>query len=74
MLQKYIEILHMLQEFQRYVASVHSKCFICFKRMLQVFYMDVAHVSVAIHIFYKRLFKCFICFKRILQVFNMDVA
>ena len=50
-----------LQVFQRYVASVCSKCFICFQmyvaasvlsgcyiyftHMLQVFYLDVAYVS-----------------------------
>ena len=36
-LQKYIGMLHMLQVFQRHVASVCSKYFICFKRMLQAF-------------------------------------
>jgi hypothetical protein len=33
-----------------YVASVCSKCFNCFRLMLQVFYLDVAYVTVAIHI------------------------
>ena len=30
--------------FHTYVASVCFKCFSCFKRMLQVFYLDVAYV------------------------------
>jgi hypothetical protein len=44
-----------------YVANVYSKYFICFRRMLQVFYVNVAHVAVAIHI----------CCKRMLQMFHL---
>jgi hypothetical protein len=40
----------MLQWLYTYVASVCFKCFSCFRRMLQVFYLDVAYVAVAIHI------------------------
>ena len=29
-----------------HVARVWSKCFICFRRMLQVFYLDVAYVAM----------------------------
>jgi hypothetical protein len=46
----------MLQVFYRYVANVYSKYFIYFKRMLQVLYMDVVYVAVAIHICYKSMF------------------
>jgi hypothetical protein len=53
----------MLQVFQRYVASDYSKCFICFRRMLQVFYLDVAYVAVAIHIYCKCLFQMFHLFR-----------
>jgi hypothetical protein len=31
-----------------YVANVYSKCFICFKRMLQLFHLSVAKVDVDI--------------------------
>jgi hypothetical protein len=47
------------------VASVCSKCFICFRRMLQVFYLDVAYVASV-------CFKYFNCFRRMLrQVFHV---
>jgi len=39
----------MFQWLYTYVATIYSKCFICFRRMLQVFYLDVAYVAVAIH-------------------------
>jgi DNA-directed RNA polymerase subunit N (RpoN/RPB10) len=39
----------MLQWLYAYVVSVCFKCFSCFKRMLQVFYLDVAYVTVHIH-------------------------
>jgi hypothetical protein len=45
-----LKYIRMLQVFQRYVVSVYSKCFICFKRMLQVFYLDVAYCSGYTHI------------------------
>jgi hypothetical protein len=49
----------MLHWLYTYVASVCFKCFNCFKRMLQMFCLDVAYVAVPIHI----------CCKHILQVF-----
>jgi hypothetical protein len=39
-------MLHMLQVFQKHVASVCLKCFICFQTYVAiVFYLDVANVS-----------------------------
>jgi hypothetical protein len=35
------------------VARLYSNCFICFRYMLQVFYVDVAYV---LHIYCKRIF------------------
>jgi hypothetical protein len=46
----------MLHWLYTYVASVCFKCFSCFKRVLQVFYLDVAYVVMAIHICCKRMF------------------
>jgi hypothetical protein len=46
----------MLQWLYTYVASIHFKCFSCFRSMLQVFYLNVAYVAVAIHIYCKRMF------------------
>jgi len=40
---------HVAMAIYIYVARVYLKCFICFRRMLQVFYLDVAYVAVAIH-------------------------
>ena len=52
--------------------AIHAyfKCFICFRRMLQMFYLDVskvdlAHIAMAIYV----CFKCFICFRCMLQMF-----
>jgi len=42
--------------FHTYIASVCSKCVTCFRRVLQVFYLDVAYVVVVIHIYCKRMF------------------
>jgi hypothetical protein len=53
----------MLQVFQRYVARVYSKCLIYFRCMLQVFYLDVAYVAVAIHICWKRMLHMFHLFQ-----------
>jgi hypothetical protein len=38
---------HVLQWLYTCVARVCSKCFICFGRMLQVFYQDVAYTAMA---------------------------
>jgi hypothetical protein len=37
--------LHILQVFQRYVARVCSKCIICLRRMLKMFYLYDAYVT-----------------------------
>jgi hypothetical protein len=65
-----------------HVASVHFKCFRCFRGMLQVFHKDVvkvdrdvAHVAMSyIPMFQVYVPKCFICFRRMLQVFHLDVV
>ena len=46
-----------------YVASVCFKCFIYFKRMLQVYYLDVAYVAVDIHLCCKCIFQMFHLFQ-----------
>jgi hypothetical protein len=46
----------MLHWLYTYVASVCFKYFSSFKRMLQVFYLDVAYVALAIHVCCKRVF------------------
>jgi hypothetical protein len=57
--------------FQVYV----SKYFSCFKRMLQVFYLDIAYVAVTIYMYVASVCsKCFTCFRPMLQVFYLDVA
>jgi hypothetical protein len=50
-----------------YVSFI-SKC------TLQVFYLDIAYVAVAIHVRCKCMSKYFTCFRPMLQVFHMDVA
>jgi hypothetical protein len=71
-------VKHMLQVFQGHVTSVCSKCFICFRRMLQAFWSGyciccthmlqefVPNVSVV----------SFLCCSKyfMLQVFSLDVA
>jgi hypothetical protein len=51
--------LHMLQWLYTYVVSVCFKWFNCFRSMLQVFYLDVPSVIVAIHICCKHMFHIF---------------
>jgi hypothetical protein len=70
--------LHMLV-FQMNVTSVCSKYFICFRRMLQAFWLDVAYVS---HIYCKSMFQMFHLFQSYvaisvfskLQMFYLDVT
>jgi hypothetical protein len=50
-----------LQSIYTYIASV---CFNCFKRMLQVFYLDIAYVGVAIYVCCNS--QCFTCFRPML--------
>jgi hypothetical protein len=65
-----------------HVASVHFKCFRCFRDILQVLHNDVAKIDRDItHVAmgYTRMCssvysKCFICFKRMLQVLHLDVV
>ena len=46
------------------MLQVHVlKCFSCFKRMLQVFYLDVTYVAMAIHICCKCMFRMFQLFQ-----------
>jgi hypothetical protein len=60
-------VLHILQWLYMYVASICFKYFNCFKRMLQVFYLNVVYVTSV-------CFKYFSCFKCMLQMFYLDVA
>jgi hypothetical protein len=53
--------VHMFQWLYTYVASIYPKYFICFRRMLQVFYLDVTYLAVAMQV----------CCKRILQMFHL---
>jgi hypothetical protein len=45
-----LDIAYVAMIIHVYVASVYSRYFIYFRRMLQVFYLDVVYVAVAIHI------------------------
>jgi hypothetical protein len=55
----------MLHIFQIYVASVYSKCFIYFRRMLQVCLFGCC--SCYAHMLQTYVCKCFTCFRRRLQ-------
>jgi hypothetical protein len=57
----------LLQWLYTCVASVCFKYFSCFKRMLQVFHLDVAYVAVTIHV-------CCKCVLQMFQLFHLDVA
>jgi hypothetical protein len=50
------------------------KCFGYFKRMLQVFYLDVAYVAAAIHGCYKCMFQMFQLFQMYVASVLLDVA
>jgi hypothetical protein len=45
----------------RHVSSLWFKCFRCFRRIFQMFHLDVAYITMAIHA----------CFKRVFQMFQM---
>jgi hypothetical protein len=45
----------------RHVASLCFKCFSCFRRIFQVFHLDVAYITMVVHA----------CFKRVFQMFQM---
>jgi hypothetical protein len=51
--------VHILQWLYTYVASIYSECFIYFRRMLQVYDLNITYVAVAIHICCKRRFQMF---------------
>jgi hypothetical protein len=59
---------------QAYVSSVFS----CFKRMFQVFHLDVAYILQWLHMCFSDVsdicYKCFSYFRRMLQVFYLNVA
>ena len=68
-------MLHMFQWLYTYAVRVCSKCFICFRRMLQVFYLDVAFVANVSEACCKRLFKLFDLFLDVCcKYFDLDVA
>jgi hypothetical protein len=61
-------MLHMLLWLYTYVSNISS----VFRRMLQVFYLDVAYVANVFVAFVCP--KCFICFGRMLQFFHLSIA
>jgi hypothetical protein len=78
MLQKYIEMLHMLQWLYTYVASFCSQCFICVFRNIccNCVYLDVCICST-LHVFYSGVvYGCNgfqVCFRCVFQVFHKHV-
>ena len=52
-------MFQVFQTFFRYVASLCFKCFSCFRRMFEVFHLDVAFVAMAIHACFKHMFQMF---------------
>ena len=67
----------LLQLLYTCISSVCSKCFICSRRMLQMFYLDIVkvHLDIAytcmLQAYVFSVFRCFIC---MFQVFHLDVA
>jgi hypothetical protein len=59
-------MLHMLQLFQRHVASVCFECFKCFR--------DMFHLCVSGRMLQVCLSRCYICFTHTLHVFYLDVC
>jgi hypothetical protein len=67
----------MLQSQYTHVASLYFNCFMCFRRLFQMYHLDVskvdlgvAHVAVATH----ACFKYFSCFGLMLRMFYLDVS
>ena len=63
------------------VSTICHKCFICFRHILQMFYLDVAKVDLVLHMLQQLqtyvasvCFKCFSCFRHMLQVFYLNIA
>jgi hypothetical protein len=71
MLQKYIWCCICCSGYTRVITTV---CFSCFKRMLQVFHLDVVYVAVAIRICCKCVFQMFQLFHLVVACFHLDVA
>jgi hypothetical protein len=46
-------MLHMLLWLYTHISSICFKCFICFRRILQVFHVDVSKVDLGEHMFYR---------------------
>jgi hypothetical protein len=67
-------VLHMLQWLYTCVASVCFKCFSSFKRMLQVFDLDVTYIAVAIYACCKCVFQMFQLLRLDVAWFHLDVA
>jgi hypothetical protein len=69
----------MFQLFYTYVASVLSRCCICFKHMLQLFHLNVAMLHIYVTSVSSRCYICFAmatrvfswCFRRMLPVFQL---
>lgn len=55
------------------LQNVCLKCFRCFRRMYQVFHLDVAEVIWMFHNMHVANV-CFQCFMRMLQLFHLNVA
>jgi hypothetical protein len=73
-------MLYILQVFQKHVASVCSKCFICFRMYVAIFfYMHVAYVFThmlqyhVLNVSAVSVLRCSKCFF-MLQLFYLDVA
>ena len=67
----------MLQSQYTHVTRLYFNCFMCFRRLFQMYHLNVlkidlgaAHVVVATH----ACFKCFICFGLMLQMFYLNVS
>jgi hypothetical protein len=58
--------MHMLQWLYTYVSSVCSKCFTCFRRILQVFDLDIAKADLDV---------AYVCngYTHILQVYVLNI-
>jgi hypothetical protein len=61
----------MLKWLYMYVSSVCSKCFICFRCMLQVFHLEVAKVDLDVACIYMQMFHVFsyLCCKCFIWMF-----
>jgi hypothetical protein len=70
-------MLHMFPWLHTYVSTVCSQCFICIRRLLQVFYLDIAKVDLDVvyaWMLQAYVFKWFRCLILLFQVFHLYVA